>query len=579
MTNYETRDRKPSPSRLIEALRDTGYSFETAIADLIDNSIAALATDIHIQAYRENSGEPVIYLLDNGIGMNAVELDDAMAYGSSERDEKRSLGKFGMGLKTASTSQARKLTVITKREGVVQSATWDIDHVVREDKWELIWGSSEEKEFGEMISELPNNNLKLIPISSENDAHCCPHCEFGNMTKSSYEEVTDHINEKHIVNDDSGTAVLWQNIDRIIKKYKDPNSEDAEKAWNKIMVRLKDHLMMVYDRYLDQNNTNVRTVKIMLNDEKLKGWDPFCKALSDKTAMIKRDRMLVIDANGNEVAPFTITAYAIPSKSELSKEEMVLTKMNKANNWQGIYVYREDRLLVAADWFRLRAREAHANKLRIELKFDYRLDEDFQLDFKKTRIIFNPAIRAQLRDNWLPLVVREAERMYRERSDGSDNSGHADSDNIISGVKPGILVEKTENTIEGEESEVSVTNAQGRHTVKIQVSNSEQGNYIQPIDGLKGNMVYQPVLIDGHPGVQINTNHDFYKRVYLPNKKIRGVTLGLDGLFWSLTVAELKAIPASENAIWFSDMRWELTRILEKYANELPEYNADEENN
>ena len=102
----DKRVRRPSAKRLIKALRDTGYSFETAIADIVDNSIAALATDIHIYAFLTDDGDQVVYITDNGHGMDPDTLEDAMTYGSDEREEKQSLGKFGLGLKTASTSQA-----------------------------------------------------------------------------------------------------------------------------------------------------------------------------------------------------------------------------------------------------------------------------------------------------------------------------------------------------------------------------------------------------------------------------------------------------------------------------------------
>jgi len=570
MSRLETRERRPSPSRLIEALRDTGYSFETAIADLIDNSIAALATHIEIHAYLDDKDDPVIYLLDNGVGMNAKELDDAMAYGSLEREEKRSLGKFGMGLKTASTSQAKSLTVITKQGKSIESATWDIDHVVDKDEWELIWGSEEQDNFEKMISELPDNNLELYPNKFENGNYLCSHCEFGNGEENSREEVVNHINKKHKVNSNSGTAVLWKKVDRLGLK--------TEVHWEKMIKNLKSHLEMVFERYLDPMNNNVRTVNINLNDGKLSGWDPFCKNFKGKTTKIKSTPFSIADLQNNIISDFTLTAYSVPSKSELNKKEQEITKMNNAMKWQGIYVYRDNRLLVAADWFRFRTKEAHLNQLRIELNFDYRLDEDFQLDFKKTRIVFNPAIRKKIRKDWLPLITREADRIYRERSTNiGDKVVHGDSDNIIDGVNiTGIELASTENTIEGEESEVRLRNSQGEHTVVMQVSNSDAGKFVQPVDNINGNMVYQPVLIEGNQGVQINTSHDFYKKVYLPNKEIRGVTLGLDGLFWSLSLAEMKAIPATEHARWFSDMRWELTRILQQYANELPQNNLDE---
>ena len=136
----KTKETPPNPERLIEALRDTGYNFETAIADIIDNSISAYASEINVVAEMKSDGSKNIYVVDNGHGMSSEELELAMTYGADERPDDKSLGKFGLGLKTASTSQCRSFSVVSRRgsDEMACSAKWDLDHVAATNSWQLI---------------------------------------------------------------------------------------------------------------------------------------------------------------------------------------------------------------------------------------------------------------------------------------------------------------------------------------------------------------------------------------------------------------------------------------------------------
>src|SRR3990167_4487515 len=130
----------PSAACLSASMRDLGYSLETAVADLIDNSISADATAIDIVC--DISGtKPYLAILDNGRGMTPAELINAMRHGSANPKQKRSahdLGRFGLGLKTASFSQCRSLTIASTRAGVRSGAEWNLDHIDRLDDWILL---------------------------------------------------------------------------------------------------------------------------------------------------------------------------------------------------------------------------------------------------------------------------------------------------------------------------------------------------------------------------------------------------------------------------------------------------------
>ena len=129
----------PYAPTLIESTRAIGYSLNAAIADIIDNSIAACSKTIDIFFFPV--GDAYIAILDDGVGMDSNDIDIAMQYGSKDpldiRD-KRDLGRFGLGLKTASLSQCRVLTVISKKGNSIEARRWDIDYVSQTGQWSLI---------------------------------------------------------------------------------------------------------------------------------------------------------------------------------------------------------------------------------------------------------------------------------------------------------------------------------------------------------------------------------------------------------------------------------------------------------
>src|SRR5690606_8086368 len=135
MTEEDSRFRtlRPSAARLMESMRDIGYSFESALADIVDNSISAEATRIEIVNDVEPVAGPYLGILDNGRGMAPEELTQAMQHGSRSPREVRDagdLGRFGLGLKTASFSQCRRLTVVSRKGGELAARCWDLDLVV-----------------------------------------------------------------------------------------------------------------------------------------------------------------------------------------------------------------------------------------------------------------------------------------------------------------------------------------------------------------------------------------------------------------------------------------------------------------
>ena len=164
----------PEAARTIEGLRDTGYESTDALEDIVDNSIAAGAEKIIVRVYMTANG-PVVTVADDGTGMDEQGLLNAMTYGSKVSEDPASLGKFGLGLKTASTALCRNLTVVTRDgpDSQVVAATWDLDVVAEQNKW---------------ILQRPDPTDEQVAILDE------------------------------VTHGGSGTVVIWTKVDRLIKE-------------------------------------------------------------------------------------------------------------------------------------------------------------------------------------------------------------------------------------------------------------------------------------------------------------------------------------------------------------------------
>lgn len=279
-------DVAPDVQRISEGLRDTGYDFNTAIADVVDNSIAADAKNISIQLAIDFAGEIVVAVCDDGSGMDRNGLINAMRYGSSRRPSAKSLGKFGMGLKTASTAFARRLAVISRISGgSPQRATWDLDRMAQEKSW----------------------SLEVAPPSDE--------------------EVT---LLDALAHGDAGTLVLWQKVDRLLDGYKDPASKARRKALEKLGERLGDHLALVYQRFLDPEDDRERTVSISVNGKAIQHWDPFLVSVTKAPVM---EKILKVESPDGTTAEFTVRAFILPRKEEYpDTETLALARISNLNS-------------------------------------------------------------------------------------------------------------------------------------------------------------------------------------------------------------------------------------------------------
>ena len=331
----------PRASVLIESLRDIGYSLQTAVADVIDNSLAAGAGKIELLA-ETHAEAPSIGFLDDGVGMTRSELREAMRPGSRSPLEQRSetdLGRFGLGLKTASFSQCRRLTVLTSRNGVLSAATWDLDTIAARDRW---------------IVEFPDTPER-IPWS-------------------------DRLNG-------DGTLVVWEKLDRLAGSGGRGDRQDLIRQLDETAT----HLEFVFHRFLSGGPGREGRIQISLNGCELQPFDPF-HSLHPATQHHPEDTFLL---GGKEI---TIKPVTLPHHDKVSKAEWkrYAGQEGYVKN-QGFYLYRNRRLIVHGTWFRL-ARQTELTKLsRVLIDMPNSLDSEWKVDVKKAWAQPPAPVRERLR--------------------------------------------------------------------------------------------------------------------------------------------------------------------------------------
>ena len=519
----------PNPARLIEGLRDTGYEFNTALADIVDNSIDAGATEIDIRINMDPDGDIIVTVGDNGCGMDEQTLLNGMTYGAEGHSDPKRLGKFGLGLKTASTAFCRRLSVITRdsSDSNLIKAIWDLDHVVNESAWELFLDD---------------------PTNEESDL----------LSEVAFES--------------SGSLVVWDKVDRMLKNYSDPGGKPARKALEKVISSFRDHASMVYQRFLNKEDDRARHIKMLLNGHTVQPRDPFCENEADTELVAEKD--LRVQLPGENETEVKIRAFVLPRRQNFSTVEAgKLARLTNAN--QGIYIYRENRLIHPADWLGMFTKEPHFTLLRIEFSFGHETDGAFQVDIKKSRILLNEELYNWVLNEFLPAPRKAAEQRYRKGRrkivEEEAKSAHTGSNTSISEKEKDLHRAKV-TIVDPETGAVDVENKSGTVRVKIKVGEAAVPGQVcvEPVDGIDDGLLWAPAIVDQHHAVQINTGHPYYHKVYVPNLA-SGVTVqGMDSLLWALVEAELGTINEATKT-HFDELRFEVSRLLRKLVEDLPE--------
>lgn len=344
---------------MIEAMRDIGYSFDSAVADIIDNSIAAGAQNIDLR-YGWKADLPWISIIDDGCGMSRAELLEAMRPGSKDPRHERAahdLGRFGLGLKTASFSQCRELTALTRQSEEANGMRWDLDRVSVTNKWE--------------ITELQESDLHELPVPPPTHR---------------------------------GTAILWRKIDRLeLTGF----GEVGHDAFNELMSIVRQHLARIFHRFLS-GELGHKKIRISINGTDIEPYDPF----AELNIATQKFPLEVVRFKDSEV---NIQAFVLPHHSKVSAKdyERLAGPEGYLRN-QGFYVYRNRRLIIWGSWFRLARQEELTKLARVRIDIPNNTDHHWGIDVRKARAHPPLIVKNRLRQV-IEQIRSGAKRPYTQR--------------------------------------------------------------------------------------------------------------------------------------------------------------------
>ena len=353
-------DASPDPKSHIKTLMRIGYTMSSAVSDILDNSITANSINIEIHSF-PGLQEPNISILDDGHGMSSTELIHNMKIGCKDPSDDRlrgDLGRFGSGMKTASFSQARKLTVISKQEGQpICAAVWDIDHIEYENTWCL-----------EILEEDEIKSHPLLLLDSSKG---------------------------------QGTQVIWEKLTCLNKTN---HSLDDEIIMSSNLSELSDYIALHFHKFMEGKNKR----SFMINGRKLEGIDPFMS----RSQGYQEGRSEKLRCKGGYIE---ITTHVLPHFNRM--EAKPLERLGGANGIvqnQGLYIYRENRLINAGGWLGLAKTSQLGALARVEVNVPSSLDKDWSTDVKKSSLQLPPRIKKELR-KFLSDPIKRSKRVYRYR--------------------------------------------------------------------------------------------------------------------------------------------------------------------
>lgn len=360
-----TVDISPAASRLTSSLRDIGYDFVTAVADLVDNSIEAGARSVEI-SLEFNGPDSWVRIADDGSGMTPKALNEAMRFGTRRSYGDSELGRFGLGLKTASLSQCRRLIVATRaapERRRIYARAIDLDFIKRTDTWSAL--------------EIPWRRLDDLVASLESSP---------------------------------GTVVVWANLDRVFDGLSSTGGY-ARRRLERFAVATREHLGMVFHRFLDGEVAGRAPMKMTVNGAVIEPWDPFARSEPMTDELPARSFPLQV---AGRRAVVTYRPFVLPHRDGFSTQK-AFERYGGPKRWnrqQGLYIYRADRLIQAGGWAGMRAIDEHTKFARAAVEFPPVLDELFKINVAKMKVTLPTDLKGPL-ERSVNELVGAAQARYR----------------------------------------------------------------------------------------------------------------------------------------------------------------------
>ena len=526
----------PHAYRTLQALRSFGYDLNSSVADIIDNSIAADAENIWIEINRSDGGF-YLCLVDDGKGMTQTQLYEAITIGTDQKYEEEDLGKFGLGMKSASLAHCNQLTVIsrTSKNAKSSACSWDMDLVKKTNEWTFL--------------------------------------------EYSQSDISKLLSQQENLPDDYRTIVFWNDMFLLDSEFNSKKTEQgargfAERTINSLAI----HLGWVFQRFLDNNFVTSSDITINLNGVKIEPVDPFQwnQRHTEEIQLKKSDKFYRINQDKKVIM---IAGFILPHKDQFpSKETWEQAKGNLSwNDAQGYYIYRANRLIKFGGWWGTKAKDEHTKLARISIDVPSEYDDEFMLSVDKSRMKLPEALRYHLKERINRKITTAANVKYRKKKrvkkqitnkirSNAEGLNKVTSD-IIDAT--GIMISKLDNNYS---DDVQVLNQEG-----VFISNSYTEtlmNHLEKHLRIKSGIVESGDLwtLICDPDKQdftviVNQDHPFYEYVYEENAGNKLATSVADSIFYTLAFAEIFSRSESTEKV-FLNMRNVMSKVLDRLIQE-----------
>jgi len=359
----------PKAATLMGSLRSMGYSFESAIADVIDNSISAHASKVQVLFPTNPLAYLAVGIMDNGEGMSNDELLEAMRYGSMASEDQRAdddLGRFGMGMKSASLSQCRRLTVISFDGIEYHGYRWDYSYILEKQDW--------------IIQELSKKEIETIPYSDT------------------------FLRQK------AGTLVVWDDFDVLSKS----SGGQVYETLTELRNTVEQSLALIFHRYLSASDNT--KLEIQINNLSVSPLDPFLERHPKTTS--KKERTIAIPDSDGVERLIRIKPYVLPFATDLKeKDKKLIGGVENLRAKQGFYIYRNKRLIIWGTWFGMNKRAELTKNARIRVDIPNSLDDIWAIDIKKQNASIPKKILNQMKKTVMDaLEISVNQQTYRGRT-------------------------------------------------------------------------------------------------------------------------------------------------------------------
>lgn len=375
----------PTPEFLIKSIAEQGYSLETSLSDLIDNSVSAAADKVEILIDTENVPF-TLFLSDNGNGMDEEELKKCMQFPSASLEsarEKKDLGRFGLGMKTASFAQTRRLTVLSRKKGqhAFNGRTWDVDYLKEKEEWRII-----------------------VNTQDEVDA-----------LLSQYQALSEGY-QKKFSDFSANTIVVWQRLYKF-EDYLD-GKHQTESLKHQITTVTTEYLSLVFHRFMERQ---ADPLQIRVNNIIVTPFNPFPTAQTDLRLIESKQKSFKEDI-------ISLEGFVLPVRSmEESKEEHNIWTLKSRGlmDMEGLYIYRADRVISFGGWNGIIRKSPRLQLARLKVEVGNKVDNLLHLNVAKSNIV----IPFDLKTGFLKYIVElkeQAEKEYYNRGIRSISSRRSD---------------------------------------------------------------------------------------------------------------------------------------------------------